>query len=154
MTIQTKKELAVAALQNGIVIDHIPCSSLFKVVNILGIEKMENGVFIGNNLTSRSMGRKGLIKIADIDLPKEILNRIAVVAPNAVINIIKDYEVVEKHKVALPEDLVDIIKCNNPKCISNNEPMATHFHVIDKEANHFKCRYCERIVSREEVVLK
>ena len=66
MTIQTKKELAVAALQNGIVIDHIPCDSLFKVVNILGIQNMENGVFIGNNLSSRSMGRKGLIKIADI----------------------------------------------------------------------------------------
>ena len=125
MTIQTKKELAVAALQNGIVIDHIPCPSLFKVVNILGIEKLENGVFIGNNLTSRSMGRKGLIKIAEIDLPKETLNRIAVIAPNAVINIIKDYEVVEKHKVELPEDLVDIVRCNNPKCITNNEPMAT-----------------------------
>ena len=88
MSIQGKKELAVAALQNGIVIDHIPCDSLFKVVNILGIENMENGVFIGNNLSSRSMGHKGLIKIADIDLPKETLNRIAVVAPNAVINII------------------------------------------------------------------
>ena len=154
MTIETKKELAVAALQNGIVIDHIPCDSLFKVVNILGIQNMENGVFIGNNLSSRSMGRKGLIKIADINLPKETLNRIAVVAPNAVINIIKDYAVVDKHKVELPDDLVDIIKCNNPKCISNNEPMATHFHVIDEEANPFKCRYCERIVAREEVVLK
>ena len=88
MTIETKKELAVAALQNGIVIDHIPCNSLFKVVNILGIQNMENGVFIGNTLSSRSMGRKGLIKIADINLPKETLNRIAVVAPNAVINII------------------------------------------------------------------
>ena len=154
MTIETKKELAVAALQNGIVIDHIPCNSLFKVVNILGIQNMENGVFIGNNLSSRSMGRKGLIKIADINLPKETLNRIDVVAPNAVINIIKDSAVVDKHKVELPEDLVDIIKCNNPKCISNNEPMATHFHVIDEEANHFKCRYCERIVAREEVVLK
>ena len=154
MTIENKKELAVAALQNGIVIDHIPCSSLFKVVNILGIEKIENGVFIGNNLSSRSMGAKGLIKIADIELPKETLNRIAVVAPNAVINVIRDYAVVEKHKVELPEDLVNIIKCNNPKCISNNEPMATHFHAIDNDANSFKCRYCERIVSREEVVLK
>ncbi|MBQ1885825.1 MAG: aspartate carbamoyltransferase regulatory subunit, partial [Bacteroidales bacterium] len=119
---------------------------------ILGIENMENGVFIGNNLSSRSMGHKGLIKIADIDLPKETLNRIAVVAPNAVINIIKDYEVVEKHKVELPEDLFDIVKCTNPKCISNNEPMSTHFHVLDKD--EFKCHFCERIVSREEVVLK
>lgn len=154
MSIQGKKELAVAALQNGIVIDHIPCDSLFKVVNILGIEKLENGVFIGNNLSSRSMGRKGLIKIADIDLPKETLNRIAVIAPSAVINIIKDYEVVEKHKVELPEDLIDIVKCNNPKCISNNEPMKTHFHVVDAKNITLRCHYCERIVNHNEVVLK
>ena len=154
MNNQTKKELAVAALQNGIVIDHIPCSSLFKVVNILGIEKMENGVFIGNNLSSRSMGRKGLIKMADVDLPKEILNRIAVIAPNAVIKIIRDYAVVEKHRVELPEDLIDIVKCNNPKCISNNEPMKTHFHVVDPENITLRCHYCERIVNHDEVSLK
>lgn len=154
MTIQTKKELAVAALQNGIVIDHIPCEVLFKVVNILGIQNMGNGVFIGNNLSSRSMGHKGLIKIADLDLPKEILNRIAVIAPSAVINIIKDYEVVEKHKVELPEDLFDVVKCNNPKCISNNEPMKTHFHVIDPGKITLRCHYCERIINHDEVVLK
>ncbi len=154
MNNQTKKELAVAALQNGIVIDHIPCSSLFKVVNILGLENIEKGITIGNNLDSRSMGKKGLIKIADVELPKEILNRIAVIAPNAVINVIKDYEVVDKHRVELPENLIDIVKCNNPKCISNNEPMRTQFHVIDKSANAFRCHYCERIVTRENVVLK
>ncbi len=154
MNNQTKKELAVAALQNGIVIDHIPCSSLFKVVNILGLESIEKGITIGNNLDSRSMGKKGLIKIADVELPKEILNRIAVIAPNAVINIIKDFEVVEKHKVELPENLIDIVKCNNPKCISNNEPMRTQFHCIDKNASAFRCHYCERIVSTENVVLK
>ncbi len=154
MSNQTKKEMAVAALRNGIVIDHIPCVSLFKVVNILGIEQMDNSVTIGNNLGSKSMGKKGLIKIAEVELPKETLNRIAVIAPNAVINIIKDYEVVEKHKVTIPEDLVDIVRCNNPKCISNNEPMATHFHVIDKENNVLKCRYCERTVTHNEVILK
>ena len=154
MNNQTKKELAVAALQNGIVIDHIPCSSLFNVVNILGLESIEKGITIGNNLDSRSMGKKGLIKIADVELPKEILNRIAVIAPNAVINIIKDFEVVEKHKVELPENLIDIVKCNNPKCISNNEPMRTQFHCIDKNVSAFRCHYCERIVSTENVVLK
>ena len=154
MSIQGKKELVVAALQNSIVIDHIPCDSLFKVVNILGIQNLENGVTIGNNLSSRSMGKKGLIKIADIDLPKETLNRIAVIAPSAVINIIKDYAVVEKHKVEIPEDLIDILKCNNPKCISNNEPMKTHFHVVDAKNITLKCHYCERIVKHDEVVLK
>jgi len=91
-----KKEMAVAALKNGIVIDHIPCPSLFKVVNLLGLDKMESSVTIGNNLDSGSMTRKGIIKIADIELPDDTLNRIAVIAPNAVINIIRDYEVVKK----------------------------------------------------------
>jgi len=154
MSNQIKKELAVAALQNGIVIDHIPSDCLFKVVDILGIEKLDNAVTIGFNFSSRSMGKKGLIKIADVDLPKATLNRIAVIAPNAVINVIRDYAVVEKHKVELPEDLYDIVRCTNPKCISNNEPMATHFHVIGENAGSLKCHYCERIISREEVVLK
>ena len=154
MSNQTKKEMAVAALRNGIVIDHIPSNSLFKVVNILGIENMVNNVTIGNNFDSGSMGKKGFIKIADVELPEETLNRIAVIAPQAVINIIRDYEVVDKHLVALPDDLVDIVRCNNPKCITNNEPMKTHFHVLDAEHHTLRCRYCERIVSNEDVVLK
>ena len=154
MSNQIKKEMAVAALRNGIVIDHIPSNSLFKVVNILGIENMVNNVTIGNNFDSGSMGKKGFIKIADVELPEETLNRIAVIAPQAVINIIRDYEVVDKHLVALPDDLVDIERCKNPKCITNNEPMKTHFHVLDAEHHTLRCRYCERIVSNEDVVLK
>lgn len=149
-----QKEMAVAALCNGIVIDHIPCQSLFKVVNLLGLEGMENSVTIGNNLDSGSMGRKGIIKIADVDLPEETLNRIAVIAPHAVINVIRDYEVVNKHAVELSEELIDIVKCNNPKCISNNEPMRTRFHVVDHEHNTLRCHYCERIVLQSEINLK
>ena len=149
-----QKEMAVAALCNGIVIDHIPCQSLFKVVNLLGLEGMENSVTIGNNLDSGSMGRKGIIKIADVDLPEETLNRIAVIAPHAVINVIRDYEVVNKHAVELSEELIDIVKCNNPKCISNNEPMRTRFHVVDHEHNSLRCHYCERIVLQSEINLK
>ena len=149
-----KKEMAVAALKNGIVIDHIPCASLFKVVNLLGLDKMESSVTIGNNLDSGSMTRKGIIKIADIELPDDTLNRIAVIAPNAVINIIRDYEVVKKHPVELRDSLIDIVKCNNPKCISNNEPMRTHFHVIDRSNTTLRCHYCERLVKHGEINLK
>lgn len=149
-----KKEMAVAALKNGLVIDHIPTSSLFKVVNLLGLDKMENNVTIGNNFDSGSMGKKGFIKLADIELPEETLNRIAVIAPNAVINIIRDYEVVNKHSVVLPDSLIDIVRCNNPKCISNNEPMRTHFHVIDRASTTLRCHYCERLVKHGEINLK
>ena len=149
-----KKEMAVAALCNGIVIDHIPCTSLFKVVNLLGIESMQNTVSIGNNLDSGSMGKKGIIKIADVDLPEDTLNRIAVIAPHASISIIRDYKVVEKHPVVLDDDLFDIVRCNNPKCICNNEPMPTHFHVVNREPTTLRCHYCERVITHEEITLK
>ena len=149
-----KKELAVAALENGIVIDHIPCASLFKVVNLLGIEHMDKSVTIGFNLDSERLGKKGIIKIADLELPTEVLNRIAVIAPRAVINIIRDYEVVDKREATLPDELHDIVKCNNPKCISNNEPMATHFDVVSRYPLVLRCHYCERKAVQNEIVIK
>ena len=149
-----KKELAVAALQNGIVIDHIPCESLFKVVNLLGLEHLDKSVTIGFNLDSERLGKKGIIKIADVELPKEVLNRIAVIAPHAIINIISDYEVVDKREATLPDELRDIVRCNNPKCISNNEPMSTHFHVVQHDPLVLRCHYCERKVDYNEITLK
>lgn len=148
------KEMAVAALENGTVIDHIPSDSLFKVVNLLGIQSIENSVTIGYNLDSKKYGKKGIIKVANITFPETTLNRIAIIAPNAVINIIKNYEVVEKHHVSLPDNIYDIIKCSNPKCITNNEPMRTHFHVIDREKMILKCHYCERTEKANKTTLK
>ena len=98
-----KKELAVAALRNGTVIDHIPSESLFKAVEMLGIANLDKSVTIGFNLASRRLGRKGIIKIADVELSPETVSRIAILAPTAVINTIRDYRVVEKRPVALPE---------------------------------------------------
>lgn len=150
---KTHKELAVAALKNGTVIDHIPALSLFKVVNLLGISKLDKSVTIGNNLDSHKYGKKGIIKIADVYFPEEVLNRIALIAPNAKINIIQDFEVVEKYTVSLPVDIIGIVKCGNPKCITNNEPMKTHFHVIDHDKIDIKCHYCERTAKHDEIVI-
>ena len=149
-----KKELAVAALRNGTVIDHVPSDALFKVVDLLDIKSLTGSVTIGFNLYSALMGKKGIIKIADVTYPESTLNRIALIAPHAVINVIKDYEVVEKHRVTLPDELIDIVKCNNPKCISNNEPMHTHFHVVDRDNTVLRCHYCECLVTKDEVTLK
>lgn len=149
-----KKELAVAALENGTVIDHIPSDSLFKVVDLLGIQSLDNSVTIGCNLDSKKYGKKGIIKVANVTFPESQLNRIAIIAPNAVINVIKDYEVVEKRKVSLPDDIYGIVKCSNPKCITNNEPMRTHFHVIDRENMVLKCHYCERTENKDKITLK
>jgi len=139
-----KHELQVAALENGRVIDHIPSEKLFDVVSLLGLQQMSNNITIGFNLHSKKLGSKGIIKIADKFFCDEEINRIAVVAPNVKLNIIRDYEVVEKRATQLPDELNGIVKCPNLKCITNNEPMPTLFHVIDKEKGILKCHYCEK----------
>ena len=154
MLTEKKKELQVAALENGTAIDHIPSCQLFKVASLLGLDKMDNTITIGNNLHSNKMGSKGMIKIADKFFKEDEINRIALVAPNVMLNIIRDYEVVEKKTVVLPDELIGLVKCNNPKCITNNEPMATRFHVIDKEKGTIKCHYCERKINKEDIVIK
>lgn len=146
-----KKELKVAALENGTVIDHIPSSQLFKVVSILGLENCTNSITIGNNLASKKIGKKGIIKVAGRFFKEEDLNKIALVAPAAQINIIRDYQVIEKRKVSLPDIVHGIIRCGNPKCITNNEPMETIFHVTDKIDVQVRCHYCERSVTKEEI---
>ncbi|MCI9607454.1 MAG: aspartate carbamoyltransferase regulatory subunit [Muribaculaceae bacterium] len=141
-----KKELAVAALENGTVIDHIPSNALFKVVKLLGIETMDTHVTIGNNLPSNRMGSKGIIKIADVTIPEAALNRIAIIAPGAKINIIRNFEVVEKRQVQLADTIIGVVRCGNPKCITNNEPMRTRFEVIDHDDVTIRCCYCGKAV--------
>ena len=142
-----KTELAVAALQNGTVIDHIPSNALFRAVHILGIERMTGGVTIGNNLPGSRMERKGIIKVDGVEFDRDVLNRIAVVAPTATINVIRDYTVAEKHPVELPDTLTGTVRCPNPKCITNNEPMATRFMVVDRSTPLLRCHYCNHCVS-------
>ena len=138
-------------MENGTVIDHIPSEKLFTVVSLLGIQEMNNNITIGFNLASKKLGKKGIIKVADRFFTDEEINRIAVVAPNVKLNIIRNYEVVEKREVVLPDELRGIVKCANPKCITNNEPMPTRFHVIDKDKCIIKCHYCEKEQRREEI---
>lgn len=137
-----KKELAVAALACGTVIDHIPSSQLFKAVKILGVENLDTHVTIGNNLSSHRFGKKGIIKVADVFFPEDVINRIALIAPNAKINIIRDFEVKEKRPVELPDEIIGLVKCSNPKCITNNEPMKTKFEVVDRDDVTIRCHYC------------
>ena len=151
---EKKQELQVAALENGTAIDHIPPSELFKVASLLGLDKMDNTITIGNNFPSNKMGCKGVIKIAGKFFKEDEINRIALVAPNVILNIIRDYEVVEKKRVELPNELVGLVKCNNPKCITNNEPVQTRFHVIDKETGTIKCHYCERKINKDDIIIK
>jgi aspartate carbamoyltransferase regulatory subunit len=142
---ETKKELKVNAIKNGTVIDHIPSESLFSVINILGLNKIDQQVTFGFNLESKKLGKKAIIKVAEIFFKDEDLNRISLVAPDAKLNIIRDYEVVEKRVVVVPDEITGIAKCMNPKCISNHEQMTTRFDVVRKSPVALKCRYCEKI---------
>lgn len=139
-----REELLVAAIENGTVIDHIPSSRLFQVVRLLHLEDTPSAIMVGYNLKSRKMKRKSIIKISNKYFTDSELNLLSVVAPNVSLCIIKDYEVVEKKCVALPGTIKGIVKCANPKCITNNEPMDTIFHVTDREKGIITCHYCEK----------
>lgn len=146
-----EKQLLVAAIENGTVIDHIPAEKLFAVVNLLHLEQMSSAVTIGYNLESQELGKKSIIKMADKFFTDEELNQLAVICPNLTLCIIRDYEIVEKRTVSLPDELYGIVRCPNPKCITNNEPMRTHFHIHGPHA--LKCHYCNTIVSLDNVRL-
>jgi len=145
------KQLSVSAIQNGTVIDHIPAQNLFKVISILRLDHIDHQITFGTNLESKKLGRKAIIKISDKYFEDADINRIALVAPDAKLNIIRDYEVVEKKVVEVPDHIIGIAKCMNPKCITNFEPVTTRFRVVSKKNVSLKCHYCEKITNQENL---
>ena len=148
-----QKEMKVSAIKDGTVIDHIPAKDLFTVISILGLDKLDNHLTIGNNLESQKLGRKAIIKISDKFFEDDVINKIALVAPQAKLNIIEDYQVVDKKSVAVPAKAIGIAKCVNPKCITNNENVTTRFTVIANGEINLKCDYCEKITDRANMVI-
>lgn len=149
------KKLQVAALRNGTVIDHIPANKLFKVFSILNLEEYTETITVGNNLNSETIGKKGIIKISDRFFADDEINKIALIAPKAKINIIREFDVVEKRALYLPEEVHEIVQCLNPVCITNHQPVKTRFHVITEEGeSRLKCRYCEREIKLENVKIR
>ena len=119
-----REELMVAAIKNGTVIDHIPSSKLFEVVNLLHLEQIDNSsIMMGYNLQSKKHGTKSIIKVSDKFFTDAELNQLSVVAPNVSLCVIRDYEVVEKKKVSLPQEIKGIVSCANTKCITNLHPL-------------------------------
>ncbi len=146
------KQLKVSAIRNGTVIDHIPAKNLFKVINILGLDHIDNQITFGTNLESKRLGSKGIIKISDKFFVDDEINRIALAAPEAKLNIIRDYKVEEKKKVIVPDAFSGIVRCVNPKCITNNDKVKTKFKVISKKEVSLKCHYCEKITDEAHMV--
>ena len=148
-----KKELSVSAIKDGSVIDHIPSNVTLKVVDILDLKGIKGIISIATNLSSKTMGKKGIIKISGKNLTKEEVDKIALIAPNATVNIIKNYDVREKIKVTIPSTINKIIKCSNPNCVTNNEKVTTKFYVLNKNPLKVRCNYCERNMDKEDISL-
>ncbi|HDJ32477.1 MAG TPA: aspartate carbamoyltransferase regulatory subunit [Bacteroidetes bacterium] len=146
-----RKHLSVSAIKDGTVIDHIPAEKLFNVISILGLDSIPNQITFGTNLESKKLGRKAIIKIADKFFKETEINKIALIAPTAKLNIIRDYEVVDKRQVEVPDEIIGIARCMNPKCITNNDSVVTRFRVIAKPRISLKCHYCEKITDQENL---
>jgi aspartate carbamoyltransferase regulatory subunit len=139
-------------LENGTVLDHIPADNVYKALRILNLKGIENQITIGINLNSKQNGKKGIIKIADKFFEDEELNKLALLAPEATVNVIRDFKVVEKKKVELPKEITGIAKCMNPKCVTNHQPITTKFTVnVKGSETSLLCHYCEKISDTKKV---
>ena len=150
----TKSELKIKAIENGTVIDHITANKALHILKILGLpNKDTHNVTVAMNLPSGEIGRKDIVKIENRELDHEELNQIALIAPKATINIIRDFKPIKKDKIVLPEKITSIIKCTNPKCITNyeNEPITPIFNVVNNNPPVVRCHYCEKLIQTEDI---
>jgi aspartate carbamoyltransferase regulatory subunit len=141
------KVLKIKTIKNGVVIDHIRQGKAPDVLKILGIdENFRDSLTLAMNVPSKDLGKKDIVKVENRDIDTNEINKIAIIAPDATINIIRDYRVVKKEKVILPEKIIGILKCPNPKCITNKErePLASVFMVRQINPMVLSCKYCER----------
>jgi len=149
---KTPRELKVKPIKNGTVIDHITANKALNVLKILGLPNKDTSVTIAMNVKSSQMFAKDIVKIEGRELKSGEVDKIALIAPYATINIIRNYEIVNKGKVKLSNSVKGILKCPNPNCITNtSEPVQTKFQVIDKNPLILRCYFCERIVNNEDL---
>ncbi|MBR2556916.1 MAG: aspartate carbamoyltransferase regulatory subunit [Methanobrevibacter sp.] len=149
-----KSELKIKAIENGTVIDHITANKSLHILKILGLPDSEiKNVTIAMNVSSKEIGRKDILKIENRELDPKELNQIALIAPKATINIIRNFENIKKDKIILPEKIRGIIKCTNSKCITNyeNEPITPIFNVINNYPPVVRCYYCEKLIKTEDI---
>ena len=145
--------MVVSALENGTVLDHIPAENVYKALDILNLKGIESQITLGINLTSKVHGKKGIIKIADKFFEDDELNKLALIAPNATVNVIRDFQVVEKKKLEMPKEVIGIARCRNPKCVTNHQPITTRFATVEKNNEiQLLCHYCEKITTTKYII--
>lgn len=155
MTTTMNKTLSVSAIKDGTVIDHIRAGDALRVIHLFRLLDAKNMVTLGLNLPSRRLGLKDLIKIENRVFSKNEANEIAIFIPEATINIVKNFEVIEKIATELPPTISNIFRCPNPKCITHNERAESIFYV-EEQGKKVKliCHYCEKAFDRDQVKVK
>jgi len=151
----SKRTLRVSKIRDGTVIDHITKGHALDVVKILGINGRSGGVVtITMNVPSQRLVVKDMVKIEGRELNSEEVDKIALIAPHATINIIRNYRVAEKQMVKLPSTLRGIVRCTKPSCISNNvkEPVKPIFYVEKEDPLRLRCHYCNNIMEKEDIL--
>ncbi len=134
----------VFKIEKGTVVDHIPAPKGLLVLEVLG-KKNDGIVSIGLNFDSQKVGKKDLIKFENKIIDKEDTDKIALIAPEATINIIENSEVVEKRSIDVPEEITGFLNCMNPNCIVNKENLISYFEIVEKSPVKLRCKYCERV---------
>ncbi|RJX50136.1 aspartate carbamoyltransferase regulatory subunit [Halonotius pteroides] len=142
------RELRVSKIRNGTVIDHVSGGQALNVLSILGIDGSAGlGVSVVMNVPSDRLGLKDVVKVEDRELSQSEVDVISLIAPEATINIIREFDVVEKNRVDRPETVIGLLSCPNRNCITNaNEPVETKFDVVDEGV---RCAYCGTIIREE-----
>jgi len=150
----TKKTLRVSKIKDGTVIDHITSGHALDVIKILGITGRVDGIVtVAMNVPSKTLGVKDMVKIEGRELKSEEVDKIALLAPHATINIIRNYKVAEKQRVKLPNIIRETVKCANPACISNSkEPVQPKFYVESEEPLRLRCHYCSHVMEKQDVL--
>jgi len=147
------KSLRVRKIRNGTVIDHISPGNALNVLKIVGITGKEGMIIsIAMNVSSGKSELKDVVKIENKELAPEEINRIALISPNASINIIRNYDIVQKFKVVLEEKIEGVIRCRNPNCITNGKEHVDSLFKIEKsDPVSLRCVYCERIMEYDDI---
>lgn len=147
------KEIRIPAIKDGTVIDHIPSRDTFKIIRLVDPQEFEHAISLALNLESKKMGKKGVIKISNRTLSKDEVNKVAILAPQATVSFINNYEVKKKIRVKVPDVIEKIVKCSNPNCITNVEDIKTRFILEKERPLKIRCVYCERTMSRDDIKL-
>jgi len=134
--------MKIDSIRNGIVIDHIEAGKSMQLYEMLGLDKLDCSVAIIKNAPSQKMGRKDIIKI---DSPIDIdLNVLGFISPSVTVDVIRDGVCAEKRHIELPQKLINIIRCKNPRCITSTEQELAHVFVLANPVKHeYRCLYCE-----------